>query len=239
GIYLVLTWIFASWSRPVVIMAVIPFGLIGAIYGHWWYDVPMSIFSIVGLIGMVGIIINDGIVLVTTIDGYAKERGLIPAIVDGVTDRLRPVLLTTLTTVLGLAPLLTETSTQAQFLKPTVITLVFGLSFGMVLVLIVIPALMAMQKDVGDMTRALRWSLRDGIRRRGAPTPVILPTVAVVILFGATLMYTILTGSVLGPLAAFPLSNMMAALASFVIGTAMICAMAYALTGISMARRGA
>jgi multidrug efflux pump subunit AcrB len=123
GIYLALAWVFASFSRPAVIMAIIPFGLIGTIYGHHAWDVPLSMFTVVGLIGMTGIIINDSIVLVSTIDDYAKERGLIPAIIDGASDRLRPVMLTTLTTVLGLAPLLFETSRHAQFLKPTVITL--------------------------------------------------------------------------------------------------------------------
>ena len=158
GIFLVLAWIFSSWTRPFVVMAVIPFGLIGAIWGHALWDVPLSMFSIVGLIGMSGIIINDSIVLVTTVDDYARSRGLFPAIVDAAADRLRPVLLTTLTTVLGLTPLLYETSSQAQFLKPTVITLSYGLAFGMVLVLLVVPALMAAQSDIGRMQRALRRS---------------------------------------------------------------------------------
>ncbi|MFU8883315.1 MAG: efflux RND transporter permease subunit, partial [Rhodobacterales bacterium] len=166
GIYIVLAWIFASWTRPVVVMAVIPFGLVGTIWGHALWDVPMSMFTVVGLLGMTGIIINDSIVLVTTIDGRAKDRGLIPAIIDGAADRLRAVMLTTLTTVLGLAPLLYETSSQAQFLKPTVITLVYGLGFGMVLVLLVVPALMAMQQDIGRQREALRRSLR--MRRTSA-----------------------------------------------------------------------
>ena len=160
GIYLVLAWIFASWTRPVVVMAVIPFGLVGTIWGHALWDVPMSMFTIVGLLGMTGIIINDSIVLVTTIDEKARERGLVPAIIDGTADRLRAVMLTTLTTVLGLAPLLYETSSQAQFLKPTVITLVYGLGFGMVLVLLVVPALMAIQQDVSRQVRAFRRALR-------------------------------------------------------------------------------
>lgn len=140
GIYLTLAWVFSSWSRPAVILAIVPFGLVGAIYGHAAWDVPLSMFSVVGLIGMTGIIINDSIVLVTTVDQYAEERGLIPAIIDGTADRLRPVLLTTLTTVLGLTPLLYEGSSHAQFLRPTVITLVYGLGFGMLLVLLVVPA---------------------------------------------------------------------------------------------------
>ncbi|MEO0704035.1 MAG: efflux RND transporter permease subunit, partial [Pseudomonadota bacterium] len=71
GIYLVLAWVFSSWTRPIVVMSVIPFGLVGTIYGHWVWDVPLSMFTVVGLLGMTGIIINDSIVLVTTIDEYA------------------------------------------------------------------------------------------------------------------------------------------------------------------------
>ncbi|MGL4236459.1 efflux RND transporter permease subunit, partial [Tabrizicola sp.] len=162
GIYLALAWIFAHWTRPLVVMSVIPFGLVGAIFGHWVWDVPLSMFSIVGLIGMSGIIINDSIVLVSTVDEYSETRGQRAAIIDGVADRFRPVLLTTLTTVLGLAPLLYERSSQAEFLKPTVITLVFGLGFGMVLVLIVVPAVMAIQADVSQALRALRRVVRGG-----------------------------------------------------------------------------
>lgn len=164
GIYLALAWIFAHWTRPLVVMSVIPFGLVGAIFGHWVWGMPLSMFSIVGLIGMAGIIINDSIVLVSTIDQYSEKRGLRPAIIDGVADRFRPVLLTTLTTVLGLAPLLYEGSSQAEFLKPTVLTLVFGLAFGMVLVLIVVPALMAAQADCARAFQALRRAFQGGPR---------------------------------------------------------------------------
>ncbi|MCX7558789.1 efflux RND transporter permease subunit [Sulfitobacter sp. F26204] len=160
GIYLVLAWVFGSWTRPVVVMAIIPFGLVGTIYGHNLWEVPLSMFTVVGLLGMTGIIINDSIVLVTTIDEYAETRGLIPSIIDGATDRLRPVMLTTLTTVLGMAPLLYEQSQQAQFLKPTVITLVYGLGFGLLLVLLVVPALVAAQHDIARQIAAMRRGLR-------------------------------------------------------------------------------
>ncbi|MEQ6201748.1 efflux RND transporter permease subunit [Sulfitobacter sp. HNIBRBA2951] len=160
GIFLVLAWVFGSWTRPLVVMAIIPFGLVGTIYGHNVWDVPLSMFTVVGLLGMTGIIINDSIVLVTTIDEYAAERGLIPSIIDGAADRLRPVMLTTLTTVLGMAPLLFERSQQAQFLKPTIITLVYGLGFGMLLVLLVVPALVAAQHDVARQIAAMRRGLR-------------------------------------------------------------------------------
>ncbi|KFE35543.1 efflux RND transporter permease subunit [Thioclava atlantica] len=173
GIFIVLAWIFASWTRPLVVMSVIPFGAVGAIWGHYIWDMPLSMFSVVGAIGMVGIIINDAIVLISTVDEYAEKRGLVPAIVDAVSDRLRPVLLTTLTTVLGLAPLLYEQSSSALFLKPTVITLVYGLGFGMVIVLLVVPAVLAIQLDFGRQIRAVRHGARV-VRLRGVLAGVAL-----------------------------------------------------------------
>lgn len=177
-------------------MAIIPFGLVGTVWGHYVWGIPMSLFTVVGMIGMVGIIINDSIVLVTTIDEYSQTRGLIPAIIDGASDRLRPVFLTTATTVLGLAPLLYEGSNQAEFLKPTVVTLVYGLGFGMVLVLMVVPALMAMQDDwarqVGAARRALKAS---GIGSRPARTSSTIATAMAVGLFAALILPVVITGA--------------------------------------------
>ncbi|WP_458792156.1 efflux RND transporter permease subunit [Yoonia sp. MH D7] len=195
GIYLTLAWIFSSWTRPLVVMAIIPFGLVGTIYGHYHWGVSMSIFSVVGMIGMVGIIINDSIVLVTTVDEYAQERGLIPAIIDGTSDRLRPVLLTTLTTVLGLLPLLYEGSSQAQFLKPTVITLVYGLSFGMVLVLMIVPALMAMQADVNQQISAVRRALSHPQKSGFVGGATVFGALGIAALFAATIGAQIIQGA--------------------------------------------
>ncbi len=197
GIYLCLSWVFASWTRPLVVMSVIPFGLIGAVWGHHYWNVPLSLFSIVGLIGMSGIVINDSIVLVSTIDEYSEKRGLFPAIVDGVSDRLRPVLLTTMTTVLGLTPLLYETSSQAEFLKPTVITLVYGLAFGMVLVLVMVPALMAVQSDVARMLTALRRGAGRGVR-----VPVLAAGAVMAGIFALTLGPVLIWGAMPGWLVA-------------------------------------
>jgi len=190
GIYLTLTWIFASWSRPFVVMSVIPFGLIGTLYGHYVWDVPLSMFSVVGLLGMTGIIINDSIVLVTTVDEYAEKRGLLPAIVDATSDRLRAVLLTTLTTVLGLMPLLFETSRQALFLRPTVITLCFGLGFGVIMVLLVVPSLVVVQKDISRLTTASKRILF-GSR---------IPQRFKLLFGGAVAASVVLMGATLGPL---------------------------------------
>lgn len=178
-IYLTLAWVFSSWLRPLVVMSVIPFGLVGVIYGHHAWGVAMSMFSVVGMLGMAGIIINDSIVLVTTTDQYAQERGLIPSIIDAAADRLRPVLLTTATTVLGLGPLLFEKSNQAQFLQPTVLTLVYGLGFGMVLVLLIVPALLAVGHDLERMIQSLKRAFRLPGRQVGALIRVI-PGVAAV-----------------------------------------------------------
>ena len=244
GIFMTLAWIFSSWTRPLVIMAIIPFGLVGTIYGHWWYDIPLSLFSVVGLIGMVGIIINDSIVLITTIDEYAKERGLFPAILDGVTDRLRPVMLTTLTTVLGLSPLLYETSSQAQFLKPTVITLVYGLGFGMVLVLIVVPALMAMQADIAAQVSSFKRALRGLSKARGPVLPVATALVLVSVLFVGTLGWVLITGGLPLPLSNSALASMVSApqlaLVLFLVSSAVVVMLVYFLSALSpnfLARR--
>ena len=244
GIYLCLAWIFASWTRPVVVMAVIPFGLVGAFWGHLHWGVPLSMFSVVGLIGMTGIIINDSIVLATTIDEYAHDRGLVPAIIDGTCDRLRAVLLTTFTTVLGLSPLLYEQSQQAQFLKPTVITLVYGLSFGMFLVLLVVPALMAIQKDIGHQLSGFRHALQ--LRRRAWPASAaaVLAVLAVSGLFVATLGWVILSGALppavverlpMGSAVAADAAAPALALALFAGGTAVLILAIYLISATLMA----
>jgi multidrug efflux pump subunit AcrB len=233
GIYLVLTWIFASWTRPFVIMSIIPFGLVGTIYGHFIWDVPMSMFTIVGLIGMTGIIINDSIVLISTIDEYSKERGIIPSIIDGSVDRLRPVLLTTFTTVLGLAPLLYERSTQAQFLKPTVITLVYGLGFGLLIVLLVIPALVAMQEDIKRFRKAYLFALRS--QNKFIQRSFVSLTSAIILWGGLTLGFMLITGSLAPFLSDLSLiqtlpGTMLSALILFISGSFLLISV-FALVG--------
>lgn len=240
GIFLSLAWIFGSWTRPLVVMAIIPFGLVGTIYGHNLWGIPMSMFTVVGLLGMTGIVINDSIVLVTTIDEYAQDRGLLPAIIDGTADRLRAVLLTTLTTVLGLTPLLYEGSNQAEFLKPTVVTLVFGLGFGMVLVLLVVPSLMAMQADVSRQVRAARRALRG--KRWDVLLPAWVGLGGAVALFAVVLAPILLTGNAWAPLAeVFPLlsAGYAAAFAVFAVSVAVFLMLVYLTTAIALARRRA
>ena len=245
GIYLTLAWIFSSWTRPIVVVAVIPFGLIGAIHGHMLWDVPLSIFSVIGLIGLSGIIINDSIVLVSTVDEYAKARSLTSAIVSAATDRLRPVLLTTLTTVLGLTPLLYETSQQASFLKPTVITLCYGLGFGLVLVLLLVPSLLAAHADVAKRFVSLRRALRSG--RSGIPAfvPTLLASLAGAGLLLATVVHVAVFGDLaggLGDLAPSGVPVQAFALAVFIAGFAIVCLAAlllgWLLASVSKGWRG-
>jgi multidrug efflux pump subunit AcrB len=217
GIYAVLAWIFASWTRPIVVMLVIPLGLIGAIHGHGAWNIPVSMFSIVGMIGMSGIIINDAIVLISTIDEYAERRGLIPATIDAVADRLRPVFLTTATTVLGLAPLLYEGSRQAQFLKPTVVTLCYGLGFGMVLVLLVVPAMVGVQHDLSRHLVSFRRARRTPALQR----LLFAAGGTMVAVFAATMGAAIWRDSPLGPaLGYFALGALGVAAAFWLIGSA-------------------
>ncbi len=228
GIYLALTWVFASWSRPFVVMSIIPFGLVGAIYGHYIWNVPLSIFSVVGLLGMSGIIVNDSIVLVTTIDEYAEKRGLFPAIVDATADRLRPVVLTTLTTVLGLTPLLFETSRQALFLKPTVITLCYGLGFGLVLVLLVVPSLVVIQKDVSAMFKTMHRILLAKRMPAKFRRLYIITTAAGTILLAASSGYLAVTQNV----APWVVKILPAALSSITTAAPIIATMIFLFVGL-------
>ncbi len=148
GIYIILAWVFASYTRPIVVMAIIPMGFVGAVVGHWLLDYNLTILSLVALIGLAGIVVNNAIILVTTIEWRAKTETLFDAIIGGACDRLRAIILTTATTIGGLTPLLFETSLQAQFLIPMAVTIVFGLACAAAVVLFMVPALMAMQNDV-------------------------------------------------------------------------------------------
>ncbi|NLF54110.1 MAG: efflux RND transporter permease subunit [Thauera phenolivorans] len=144
-IYLVLVWAFASWSWPLVVMAAIPLGLAGAIFGHWLLGIKLTILSMFGLFGLAGIVVNNSIILVSLFQELrARGTALDQALVDAACGRLRAVLLTSLTTVGGLVPLLFETSLQAQFLVPMATSIAFGLGFSAVLVLFFVPALLSM-----------------------------------------------------------------------------------------------
>lgn len=142
--YGVLTWVFASWSLPFIVMAIIPFSLVGALLGHWALGIDLTILSLFGLFGLSGIVVNNAIILVSFYREQ-RERGLAidEALNEAVVQRVRAVLLTSLTTIGGLLPLLFETSLQAQFLIPMATSIAFGLGGSTLLVLLVTPALLS------------------------------------------------------------------------------------------------
>ena len=154
-IYIILAWVFSSYTRPLVVMAVIPLGFVGAVLGHWVWGFDLTILSIFAILGLSGIVINDSIVLVTTIDERMREEPRLEAVVNGACDRLRAVVLTSATTVGGLLPLLFETSLQAQFLIPMALTLVFGLALTTFVVLLLVPSLIMIQGDFARLADRL------------------------------------------------------------------------------------
>ena len=142
-IYLVLAWVFGSYGWPLLVMMIIPFGLVGAIWGHTLMNIDLTILSMFGFFGLAGIVVNNSIILVVfykqiRADGLDPEQ----AVVEAACQRLRAVLLTSLTTIAGLTPLLFETSLQAQFLIPMATSIAFGLAFATLLVLFLVPALL-------------------------------------------------------------------------------------------------
>ncbi|MDV7338013.1 efflux RND transporter permease subunit [Terasakiella sp. A23] len=149
AIYIILAWVFSSYSKPIVVMSVIPFGFVGATVGHYVMGFDLTMLSLVALVGLSGIVVNDSIILVSTVKEHL-DMGKAPleAIKRGTVDRLRAVILTSATTICGLTPLMFETSLQAQFLIPMAITLVFGLMVATLLVLVLIPALLAVLEDL-------------------------------------------------------------------------------------------
>lgn len=160
-IYLILAWVFESWLWPFAILVTVPFGLTGAVIGHWLMGMPLSTISVFGLIGLSGIVINDAIILVTVFRRLHDDGlSLYDAAVQASLSRLRPVILTSITTMAGLIPLLFETSVDAALLKPIAVGLVFGLGFGTLLILLLVPILLfqlgrlkariASRRDGGD-----------------------------------------------------------------------------------------
>ncbi len=148
-IYIVLAWVFASYGWPLVVMAIIPFGLVGAIWGHWLQGIDLTLLSFFGIFGLSGIVVNDSIILVSFYKRL-RDKGMMvnDALIEASVQRLRAVLLTSLTTIAGLTPLLFETSLQAQFLIPMAVSIAFGLAFATVLVLIIIPVFLSIHESI-------------------------------------------------------------------------------------------
>jgi len=148
-IYIVLAWVFGSYGWPLIVMSAIPFGLTGAVFGHWLLGMDLTLLSLFGFFGLSGIVVNDSIILVTFYQRLRNEGCAVhEALVEAACQRLRAVLLTSLTTIAGLTPLLFETSTQAQFLIPMAVSIAFGLAFATLLILLVVPTMLSIYEQL-------------------------------------------------------------------------------------------
>ena len=148
-IILVITFTFRSFAQSVTIFLLIPLSLIGVGWGHWLHGIPLSIFSFLGIIALIGVIVNDSLVLVSKMNGYLQE-GLAfkDAVLQAGLSRFRAILLTSATTIAGLAPLILEESVQAQFLIPMAIALAYGILMATVLTLVILPILLSLLNDL-------------------------------------------------------------------------------------------
>jgi HAE1 family hydrophobic/amphiphilic exporter-1 len=149
GIFILLAVQFGSYLQPIIIMTAIPFGIVGAILGHIVMGYPVTILSMIGIVALSGIVVNDSIVLVDFVNNFVRAgHSLHEAIVQAGKTRLRPILLTSATTIFGLAPLVFfERSFQAQFLIPMAVSICFGLAFATIIVLMLVPCLYLVLED--------------------------------------------------------------------------------------------
>ena len=163
AMYILLAIAFASYTQPILLMTALPFAYCGAVFGHWLFGTPMAMFSFFGIAAAAGVVINDNLVLLDFVNRRRAEGvGAVQALVDAGVARFRPILLTSVTTFVGVLPLIAERSMQAQFLKPMVISLGCAVAFALFVSLLLVPAMYAVGVEVG---RFLRW-LWDGEPRR-------------------------------------------------------------------------
>ena len=155
-IFAVITFTFRSFGQTSLIMMLIPFSAVGVIWGHWLHGMQINILSALGIVALVGILVNDSLVFVSKLNSYLKEgHKFDEAIVHAGFSRFRPIFLTSLTTVAGLAPLLYfEKSLQAQFLIPMAISIAYGIAFATVLTLLLLPVLL---KSFNTLKRTIHW----------------------------------------------------------------------------------
>lgn len=144
SIFVIIAFTFRSISQPFLLLLMIPFSLIGVAWGHWIHDFPINILSFLGIIALIGIVVNDGLVLIGKMNAYLKEgRSYRQALVDAGKSRFRAIFLTSVTTIAGLTPLIFETSRQAQFLIPMAIAVAYGIMVATVLTLIMLPLMLS------------------------------------------------------------------------------------------------
>jgi len=141
-IYITIAFTFRSYSQPILLILLVPFSLTAVAWGHWFFGFPVNVISLLGIIALIGIMVNDGLVLIGKFNSNLKEgMKFDEALLDAGKSRFRAIFLTSLTTIAGLAPLLLEKSRQAQFLKPMAISISFGIFYATILTLLLLPVL--------------------------------------------------------------------------------------------------
>ena len=149
AIYALLAIPLRSYSQPIIIMSVIPFGVVGAIIGHLVLGMAVSVLSICGIIALSGVVVNDSLIMVDFVNRARKEgMSLMDAAISAGTQRFRAIILTSLTTFMGLMPIVFERSLQAQIVIPMAISLAFGILFATVITLLLVPALYLILNDI-------------------------------------------------------------------------------------------
>ena len=163
-IYALMAIPFRSYWQPVLVLTAVPFGIMGAIFGHLILNWQVSMFSLMGVIACAGVVVNDNLVLIDRINQLrAAGHGVMDALLQAGEDRFRPIILTSLTTFIGLLPIMAETSVQAQFLIPMVTSLAFGVLFATGVTLVLVPCLYLLGEQVFAHVLHRRQSLPDAI----------------------------------------------------------------------------
>ena len=153
-----------SYVRPFIILSSVPFGMVGAIWGHWLLGLPVSFLSMCGMVALAGVVVNDGLVLASFISSYGRKTGSLAQAVQLAGEaRFRPIVLTSLTTAAGVTPIMLESSLQAQFLIPMAVALAAGVLFATGVTLVLMPSLYMI---VEDLRHGVRWL----VRRESFPT---------------------------------------------------------------------
>ncbi|TFG73005.1 MAG: efflux RND transporter permease subunit, partial [Flavobacteriales bacterium] len=156
-IYITIAFTFRSFSQPLMLLLLVPFSITAVAWGHWLHDFPINILSMLGVIALIGIMVNDGLVLIGKFNNNLREgMSFDDALIDAGRSRFRAIFLTSVTTIAGLAPLMLETSRQAQFLIPMAISIAYGIGFATILTLIMLPIFLSFGNKFKVGTKWLR-----------------------------------------------------------------------------------
>jgi multidrug efflux pump subunit AcrB len=170
AIFVLLAVVFRSYVQPIIIMVVIPFGFVGAVVGHVTMGYDLSLMSMMGVVALSGVVVNDSLILIDAVNQFRREgMSRAEALVAGGTRRFRPILLTSLTTFFGLTPMILETSVQARFLIPMAISLGFGVLLATVICLVLVPAVYAIIDDLASAFARLLGFVRGPAEPEIAP----------------------------------------------------------------------